>query len=125
MNTALQIKAYAPIARRSWTVQEDTKLIKLLSKTNDYNYAAASLGRTYSSITNRAIHLGVNKDAKLRSSITPIDVRAAYKKIKPRKTKPSRTISPVSLLRTKIRNYRIIVSALALTQAATLAMLTI
>ena len=54
MNTALQIKAYAPIARRSWTVQEDTKLIKLLSKTNDYNYAAASLGRTYSSITHPA-----------------------------------------------------------------------
>lgn len=110
------------ITRRPWTVLEDQQLVGLLLRDIDYGDIGYSLERTYSAINNRAIKLGYNKTALKRVNR---ELLSTPKKKKYRKSAIAKLPSVAPVLQTKIRNYRIIVSALAVTQAATLAMLTI
>ena len=121
-NTASGRTFSTTITRRPWTVLEDQQLVGLLLRDIDYGDIGYSLQRTYSSVNNRAVKLGYNKTALKRVNR---ELLSAPKKRKYRKSTSVKLPSVAPVLQTKIRNYRIIVSALAITQAATLAMLTI
>tara|TARA_B110000211_G_C13791132_1_gene426263 strand:+ start:264 stop:629 length:366 start_codon:yes stop_codon:yes gene_type:complete len=110
------------ITRRPWTASEDQQLVSLVLRDIDYAAIGKHLERTISAVANRAIKLGYSKAALKR---VKSELLSAPKKRKQRKSTSVKLPSVAPVLQTKIRNYRIIVSALAITQAATLAMLTI
>ena len=110
------------VTRRHWETAEEDLLVSLILRDIDYATIGKRLERTISAVAKRAIKLGYSKAALKRVNS---ELLSAPKKRKYRKSTSVKLPSVAPILQTKIRNYRIIVSALALTQAATLAMLTI
>jgi hypothetical protein len=110
------------VTRRHWETAEEDLLVSLILRDIDYATIGKRLERTISAVAKRAIKLGYSKAALKRVNS---ELLSAPKKRKYRKSTSAKLPSVAPILQTKIRNYRIIVSALALTQAATLAMLTI
>jgi len=117
------MNSVAKITRRPWTLDEDELLAEMLLREVDYGNAGKALDRTYASVNNRAIKLGLSKTKLNLPRAARSKKEGTDKKSKTNVKKTVRTNKRTSALMLKVRNYRIVVSALALAEAATLTML--
>ena len=110
------------VTRRPWTASEDQQLVSFVLRDIDHATIGKFLERTISAVANRAIRLGYSKKALKRANR---ELLGTPKKRMYRKSTGAKLPSIAPALQTKIKNYRFIVGALAVTQAATLAMFVI
>jgi hypothetical protein len=123
--TKLKSKQVNPtkVIRRPWETEEEDLLVSLILRDIDYATISNRLDRTISAVANRAIRLGYSKAALKASTYALGNQKGTRKKSKPRKKNIVKVDNVTPLLKSKIKNYRILVGALAIAEAATLTML--